>query len=103
MGERKKNSQSIAPVRCNLPDALKRLECVTVTVLGHSELQEQEHEGKKKIKCKDRLEKKCQQATPPFPSAHQMCDDATSMFLSEMFGGIAASRLKFYKYPINTS
>lgn len=29
-------------------DAERRLECVTVTVLGHSELQEQEHEGKKK-------------------------------------------------------
>lgn len=47
-------------------DAERRLECVTVTVLGHSELQEQEHEGKKKIiKRKDRMKKKCQQATPP--------------------------------------
>lgn len=46
------------------------------------------------------MKKKCQQATPPLWAAHQMCDDATPMFLSEMFSGIAASRLKFHKYPV---
>lgn len=49
------------------------------------------------------MKKKCQQATALFPAAHQTCDDATLMFLSEMLGGIAASRLKFFKYPINPS
>lgn len=49
------------------------------------------------------MKKKRQQATPPLQAAHQTCDDATPMFLSEMFSGISASRLKFYKYPITTS
>lgn len=39
-------------------DAERRLECVTVTVLGHSELQEREHEGKRKNNKAQRQDEK---------------------------------------------
>lgn len=66
-------------------DAQIRLECGTVTASGHSDLQEQGQEEKKKITCKDRMKKKRQQAPPLFSHAHQTCNDATLVFLSEMF------------------
>lgn len=57
MGGRKKSHMATASqqrsssenqVGGTFAGAERRLECVVVTVLGHSELQEQEHEGEKK-------------------------------------------------------